>query len=227
MTSLGSATVSACEGRVSPCAGGGVMLLSGQRMGCLWVVQPSHRMLLALLHLQSNSQGRALWPGRLAAAGRAAGHSSWARRRWSHPWSHLWGQCGTRVTSGSNKRGCLGLTVWLWCWAECAESGWVAGKCPLAVSWPGHPLGPGPRGSTGLSWGGGGSGPLPALPAAPGKLTVADLVLSQRSTITHSQKPRQLFSVPRHTRPRARESIVHEGLLVLCRPPCREVPRSL
>lgn len=86
--------------------------------------------------------------------------------------------------------------VQLQCWAECAESSQVAGKCPSAVSWPGHPLGPGPRGSTGLG-GGVRRRPLPALPAAPGELTVTEPVLSQRSAITHSRKPRQLLSVPR------------------------------
>lgn len=111
------------------------------------------------------------------------------------------------------------------CAAECAEGGRAAGKCPSAVSWPGRPLGPGPRGSTGLG-GGIHHGPLPALPAAPGELTVTEPVLSQRSAITHSRKPRQLLSVPRRAGPRARESIVREGLLVPCRPPCRQVPGS-
>lgn len=79
-----------------------------------------------------------------------------------------------------------------------------------------------------LGWGRGGvrHGPLPALPAAPGKLTVIEPVLSQRSAITHSRKPRQLLSVPRRAGPHARESIVHEGLLAPRWPPCREVPGS-
>lgn len=183
--------------------------------GCCWLF------CICKVTLQGGLHGQA----GLLLQGEQLGRSSWAGQRWSHPWWHLWGQCGTRVTPGSSKRGCLGLAVQLRCWAECVESCRVAGKCPSAVFWPGHPLGPRPKGSTGLG-GGFCRGPLPALPAAPGELTVTEPVLSQRSAITHSRKPRQLLSVPRRAGPRARESVVHEGLLAPRRPPCWEVPRS-
>lgn len=159
------------------------MLLSGQQTGCPWVVQPSHGVLLPLLRLQRGSLRRA-W---------CYGVSGWAEllgwAKGDHIPAHISGDSVGHVSPLLAARGDIPASR---CWAE---SGQKAGKCLSAASWPGHPLGPGPRGSAGL---GGGFAADPSLPsAALGELTVTEPVLSQRSAITHSRKPRQLRSVPR------------------------------
>lgn len=107
-------------------------------------------MLLPLLHLQRDSLGRT-W---------CCGVSGWTEllgwAKGGHIPAHISGDSVGHVSPLLAVRADVPASR---CWAE---GGQVAGKCSSATSWPGHPLGLGPRGSTGL---GAGicHGPLPAL----------------------------------------------------------------
>lgn len=192
MASLGSRTLSPCEGKVSWCAGGGLMLLGGQQPGCPWVVQPSRRVLLALLHLQSDSKGRALWPGGLR--GEQSGTAPGLGKGGLIP-----GDSVGRVTPGD-----VSATL-------CSRG--VRLRVQKAAGWLGNAQRPSP--DLGSLWGRGQAealgweGRLPADLLLPSpqlrEPTVTEPLLSQRSAVT--QKPRQLLSVPCCAGPRARESL--------------------